>query len=320
MLNKTWRSTGGLIWSPDSTRLAYGIAGGEQLRITQLPYFAQGSFLLDKNIEQGPYWLSDEVLVYGTGTGWADLPSVVLIDDSGQLIAEALETTSPYPVPGGTLVVTGTYDPDGEMETFYTDGLGLLGLEGADFTEVYDQSFWQCFLAVSPAVVQRPLDPRYVAISNGESLILQQYAGAVTKLNLTRIELLTQDVFLTFSEFLYPLWFSWAPDGSKVAALRFSFTREGDYGQQEGHWDLLLVDKQANQELLLEALYLVSGDNEPILFQGIFPLSWSPCGNYVYYLLERDDGGIDLWRVNILNKGTEVILEDCDLPVFRPEQ
>ncbi|HBI56651.1 MAG TPA: hypothetical protein DDY38_07485, partial [Firmicutes bacterium] len=146
-------------------------------------------------------------------------------------------------------------------------------------------------------------------------LFLQKYAG-LTKAYPEKIDLLTQDIYLTYSEFSYPFWFAWAPDGNSLAALRFTLTQEGDFGEQEGVWDLVRLDREGDPEMLLANIYSVSGDEQPIPFLAL-PFNWSPEGRQINYLVEESDGD-DLWQINLADKTHGLFLEDSGLPDYRP--
>lgn len=314
---KTWLNEKGYLWNPDSNALAYGIENGEQMRITWLPDMAQTSLLLDNTFSLGPYWLSPDNLAYTTGT---ERPGVIIINAMGDLISEMTDSSLPYPVPDGLIIATGTYDPDGAMETFSYTGLARTALDGTGLDQFYDQSIRFCLMDRDPVLPGAIGQPRYLAMSDSQTLFLQKYAGLISKKYPSQVVLLTQDLFLTYSEFSYPFWFSWAPDGSRLAALPFTMTLTGDYGEQEGHWDLVLVDEQGNQQMVLEEIYTVSGDERPVPFQNELPLNWSRECTHVNYLIERtDEDGHDWWQVNIATGVAELILEHSSLPEYRPE-
>lgn len=308
-----WLSKNGYMWSPDSTKLAYAISGAAKMGITQVAGFSQEIYSLDKEMSHAPYWIANDTLIYTAYDG--DRPSGILINVQGNIIAELADTTCPLTVPGGAMIATGTYDPDG-MISFYTDGLAKVFPNGTLSQPVYGQPVHNSLLALDPAVTQSS-EHQYLAISDGDSLFLHKYAGPANPAYPNNIDLLTQDLFLTYSEFCYPFWFSWAPDGSSLAALKFSFTQEGDYGDQEGYWDLVRVDRTGNESLLKAKVYSVSGFNNPVPFQSVQPINWSPCGGYVNYLMEQGDA-YNLWKVNISTKAAELVLESCSLPEYRP--
>lgn len=311
LAHTAWLIRSGFLWSPDSSALAYGIGETGQLAITRVADMSEKIYTLNKVVTQTPYWLTNDILAYTSCPG--DRPSVVLTDAQGNVINELIDTTSPIPIDGGALVATGSYDPDG-MASFYTNGLSFIALDGTMGETVFDQPIHQCLIALDPGIQQH----KYLAISDGENLFLQKYSGLTDSANPQRIDLLTQNLFLTYSEFYYPLWFSRAPDGNKLAALKYTFTQEGEYGEQEGYWDLVLVSKNAQPVSLKENLYTVSAYLEPIPFQGILPLNWTPCGQHVNFLMNGSEDSHDLWTVDISTKVSKLVLENCSLPEYRP--
>lgn len=313
---KAWKNNDGFVWSPDSTKLAYGLKNGEQLRITSINGMAKGTFLLDERMEQGPYWLSEDNLVFGTGV--SDNPSVYFLNSSGDVLNKYTEHVSPYPVPNGVVMVNGEYNPTWEFDLFANKGLSIANPDGSGLTEIYDKSTYKRLMVREPIHNYSLVVPRYFAISDGENLFLYQYGGLYVLGKSRTTDLLTQDLFLTFSEFHYPLWFSWAPSADYLAALRFKFTQEGDYGHQEGYWDLLTINRNGTKEVLLDELYFVSGTERPVPFQGIQPINWSPCSEYVNYLVDRGNDEYDLWSVNVSTKKAELVLAHCNLPIYRP--
>ena len=297
-------------WSPDSSSLAYTIDEGTQLRITRVSDLAQSSLLLDAPAVSSPTWLTRDRLIYQTNSE-DERPSLIILNTMGDVISTLPDMKSPLLVGDGLVVAIGEYDPDGIMETFYSTGLAYMGLDGSNPKQIYDHPT-QCSV-----ISWHPGDQQYLAISTSETLFLQKYAGFSGKAFPDVVELLNSDVYCTYSEFSYPFWFAWAPGGSCLAALRFALTRPGNFGEQEGIWDLIRVDRNASQEMLLEEIYSVSGVETPLPFQGM-PICWSPSGRHVNYLAEGFAGNVDLWRVNIAGKTTELVLENCGLPLYRP--
>lgn len=311
LAHTAWLIRAGFLWSPDSSALAYGIGETGQLGITTVSSMSETFYSPAKPVTQTPYWLNNEILAY---TSWpGDRPSVVLIDTQANVIKELLDTTSPIPIDGKALIATGSYDPDG-MASFYTSGLTFIGLDGTVGETVFDQPVHQCLIALDPGTQQH----KYMAIADGEDLFLQKYSGPTDSANPQRIDLLTQDLFLTYSEFYYPLWFSRASDGDRLAALQFTLTQEGEYGEQEGYWDLVLVSKIAQPIVLKNNLYTVSAFFEPIPFQGVLPVNWTPCDQYVNFLMDGNEDSHDLWTVDISTKTAKLVLENCSLPEYRP--
>lgn len=307
-----WLNTRGFLWSPDSTQLAYGVKGGTEISIAG-PGQGKGGFLIDLELEQGPYWLSNDRLVYSSA---GQRPSLAIVNTMGDVINTLPDTSGPYPIQDGLFAVTGEYDPDGVMECFYYTGIVHAGSDGANVRQVYDENPDYCLFSWNPLEASRTTDAKYFAVSNAGTLFLQKYAG-LTKAYPAQIELLTQDVFLTYSEFSYPFWFSWAPDGNSLAVLRFTLTLEGEFGEQEGIWDLVRVDREGNLEMLLANIYSVSGDEYPIPFIEL-PFNWSLGGNKINYLVEDSDGD-DLWQLNLADKTAGLFLEDSGLPEYRPQ-
>jgi len=245
---KTWLNESGWLWNPDSDSIAYAIDNGSKIRVTWLQDMTHTVLNLNEACYLGPYWLSPGIMVYTTAT---ERPTTVIINAVGQILNSMADSSLPYPIPDGLIIATGTYDPDGVMETFYYTGLARTNPDGSDLTQVYDQSVRFCLMARDPVLPGSPTLPKYLAISDSQNLFLRKYAGPPSKAFPNQVELMSQDLFLTYSEFSYPLWFSWAPNGSGIAALRFTLTQPGNYGEQEGFWDLVLVDEDANLEVIL---------------------------------------------------------------------
>jgi dipeptidyl aminopeptidase/acylaminoacyl peptidase len=307
-----WQNNRGFLWNPDSSQLAYGKAGASQIRVVG-PGEAKGAFLVDSQLEQGPYWLSADCLVYSSAE---ERPSLVIVNTMGDIIKTIPDTAAPYPITGGILAASGEYDPDGIMFSFYYTGLVHTGIDGANLSRVHDENPDFSLIAWNPQEAARPEDAKYFAISNADTLFLQKYAGQ-TKAYPHKVDLLTQDVYLTFSEFSYPFWFAWAPDGKSLAALPFRFSQAGGFGEQAGKWDLVLVDRAGNSQTLLENIYSVSGNEHPVPFK-IMPLNWSPTGSHINYLVERNGGGYNLWQIKIADQSISLFLENSGLPEYRP--
>jgi len=306
-----WLNSRGFLWSPDSTQLAYGVNNGTEIGVAG-PGQGKGSFLIDLELEQGPYWLSNDCLVYSSS---GQRPSLVIVNTMGDVINTLPDTSGPYPINDGIFAVSGEYDPDGIMECFYYTGIVHAGIDGANVRQVYNENPDFCLFSWNPLEPSRNTDAKYFAVSNAGSLFLQKYAG-LTKAYPEKIDLLTQDIYLTYSEFSYPFWFAWAPDGNSLAALRFTLTQEGDFGEQEGVWDLVRLDREGDPEMLLANIYSVSGDEQPIPFLAL-PFNWSPEGRQINYLVEESDGD-DLWQINLADKTHGLFLEDSGLPDYRP--
>lgn len=294
----------GFLWSPDSSRLAYAINNGKEI-VTVGPQAGEGRFLIDLELEQGPYWLSNDRIAYSS-TG--ERPSLVIVNPMGDVINTLPDTSGPFPIKDGLLALTGEHTPDGLASFSYT-GIIHGDIDGNDVRQVYAKNPEFCLLSWNP---RESGDVRYFALSNADTLSLQKYAGNGPQ----QIELLTQDVFLTYSEFSYPFWFSWAPDGNSLGVLRFTLTQEGEYGEQEGVWDLGIVDRSGNWQVLQKEIYSVRGDDQPIPFLTL-PLNWNPNGSHINYLVEESDGD-DLWQLNVADKKSSLFIEDSSLPVYRP--
>lgn len=303
-VRNNWR---GFLWSPDSSQLAYAKMNGKEI-VTVGPQAGEGRFLIDLELEQGPYWLANDRIAYSS-TG--ERPSLVIVNTMGDVITTLADTSAPFPIKDGFLALTGEHTPDGLTSFFYT-GLVHGGINGDNVRPVYAQSPEFCLYSWNPQEPSRNDSTKYFALSTASTLSLQKYAGSGPQ----EVELLTQDVFLTYSEFSYPFWFSWAPDGNSLGVLRFTLTQEGEYGEQEGVWDLGLVDREGNWQLLQEEVYSVSGDEYPIPFLTL-PLNWAPSGSHINYLVESSDGD-DLWQINVTDKKSSLFIEDSSLPVYRP--
>lgn len=306
-----WLNTRGFLWSPDSTQLAYGVKGGTEISIAG-PGQSKGGFLIDLELEQGPYWLSNDRLVYSS-TG--ERPSLVIVNTMGDVVNTLPDASGPYPIKDGLFAAAGEYDPDGVMECFYYTGIVHAESDGANVRQVYSERPDFSLIAWNPLEASRTADAKYFAVSDAGALFLLKYAG-FSKEYPEQFQLITQDVFLTYSEFSYPFWYAWAPDGNSLAVLRFTLTREGEYGEQEGMWDLVRVDREGNFEMLLTNIYSVSGDEYPIPFLEL-PFNWSPGGGQIKYLVEDSDGD-DLWQINLADKTHGLFLEDSGLPEYRP--
>ncbi|MDD3074218.1 MAG: hypothetical protein PHS56_07375 [Eubacteriales bacterium] len=307
----SWLNSRGFLWSPDSTQLAYGVNDGTEIGVAG-PGQGKGSFLIDLELEQGPYWLSNDCLVYSSA---GQRPSLAIVNTMGDVINTLPDTSGPYPINDGIFAVSGEYDPDGIMECFYYTGIVHAGIDGANVRQVYNENPDFCLFSWNPLEPSINTDAKYFAVSNAGSLFLQKYAG-LTKAYPEKIDLLTQDIYLTYSEFSYPFWFAWAPDGNSLAALRFTLTQEGDFGEQEGVWDLVRLDREGNPEILLANIYSVSGDEQPIPFLAL-PFNWSPEGSQINYLVEGSDGD-NLWQINLTDKTAGLFLENSGLPEYRP--
>lgn len=301
-------NTRGFLWSPDSTMLTYSKSNGNEIAIAG-PGEARGSFLIDLELEQGPYWLSNDRIAYSS-TG--ERPSLVVVNTIGDIINTLPDTSGPFPLKDGLFALTGEYDPEGMMSFFYT-GIAHAETDGNNVRQVFTGSTDFCLFSWNPHEPSREGDAKYFALSSADTLYLQKYAGATGP---QQIELLTQDVFLTYSEFSYPFWFAWAPHGNSLGVLRFTLTLEGEYGEQEGIWDLGIVDRNGNWQLLQEELYSVGEAEEPIPFR-ILPLNWAPNGNQINYLVENN-GGNDVWQINLADKKCSLFLENSSLPEYRP--
>lgn len=313
----TWFNKTGWLWSPDSDVISYAVGDGSEIIKARVQDMTRTKLTLNKPSNLGPYWLTNSLMVYGTG---AERPELIIINSLGQVQRTITDADLPYLLPEGMIIATGEYDPDGIMDTFYYTGLARTNADGSSTTQIYDESARFHLLAKDPIIPNDPMLPKYLAMSNTETLFLQQYDGIGLEGTPARIELLTQDLFLTYSEFAYPLWFSWAPNGNNIAALTFTLTKSGDFGEQEGYWNLVLVDKEATQDVVLERIYTVSGDQQPVPFQSSFPLNWSNESTHINYLRERKDGqGHDWWQVKVATGELILILEKSGLPEYRPE-
>lgn len=307
-LIEDWPNTPGKLWSSDGSCLAYAKDGGQKLCITSYDLAAESdTYTLANEIWQGPFWISDDLLVYTFRKN--AIPSVILVNSRGEEMAEWSQLTSPYPCPGGALVATGPFSSDGPSDTDYS-GLARISLEEAE--PIYDQPVRFSYLEVYPD------DKVSIAIANGEHLVLrEELPDAVCE-----TVLLSQDILITYSNFQHPLWFAWAPDGNSIVALQFTITKDEAQGEgQEGYWDLVQVDRDGNMSVLLEKIYTVVDDNEtnnPLRYSA--PMCWSPSGEYIYYVVDRGSETYDLWRAKTADGNTELVLENCDLPVFPPNK
>lgn len=313
---KAWRNKTDWLWSPDSDALAYAVKDGSEIVKVWLQDLSKTKLSLNKPCDLGPYWLSPDLLVYTTPT---ERPEVVVINAIGQIQAEVADASLPYPLPEGMLIARGTYDPDALYPFYYTDLVRTNDI-GESPNPIYNRTILLHEIARDPVLPGSITLPRYLAMSSPEKLFLKQYAGIISKSTPTTIDLLTQDLFLTFSEYAYPFWFAWAYDGSQIAALPFTLTKPGDYQEQEGYWDLALVDKKASKRVLVEKIYSVSGDQQPVPFQYVLPFNWSLDSTYINYLVDRSDGkGYDWWQVKVSTGAKAAVLEKAGLPEYRPQ-
>lgn len=300
----SWPDPQGFLWSPDSSRLAYGLADSLEIVIAG-PGSARSSFSTDIYPEAGPFWLGPNRLVLGSVS---PVPLLLIVDTQGTEVATVLDTALPYPIADGLLAAAGEY---GDTEDFFFTGLVHLDDDGANASLVHRGNIYMCFLAWNPQEENRT-GTKYFALSDGETLFLQNYAAEAGP----RVELLTQDLFLTFSEFAYPFWFAWAPDGDSLAALPFTFSQEGDYGEQKGSWDLVQVDREGRAKVLLADLYTVQEYETPVPFW-TQPIKWSPDGAKINYLVDGEEG-VDLWQLNLADKTVSLFLLSSELPEYRP--
>jgi hypothetical protein len=314
--NKAWLNKNDWLWNPDSDSVAYALDHGTELVNLYLQDMTKTRIPITKPYGQGPYWLSNGLMVYGTAT---ERPEVIVINAIGGVQGEVLDATLPYPLPEGMIIAVGEYDPDGIMDTFFLTGLARANDDGSGPAQVCEEISKYHLLARDPVLPGSLTLPRYLAISSPEALFLQKYAGIASKGIPNTVELLTQDVFVTYSEFSYPFWFAWAPDGSYIAALPFTLTQPGDV-EQEGYWDLVLVDEKANRRVVLENIYSVKGFEMPVPFQYRMPLNWAPDCTHINYLQDRaDEMGQDWWQVDIDKGVATKVLEKSGLPEYRPQ-
>lgn len=306
--NFTWLNEQGFLWSPDSSRLAYGINGATEICVTG-PNAGKGSFLIDTPLQSGPYWLSNSQMLFEAEQG---IPKLVITDTMGSIVATQENWARPYPTVDGIFAANGQPAIDEGMYDFYYTNIGLINSDGTDPRGLLDTYVDSCLLSWPSGENNREI--RYFAISDAESLFLQKYMGPNAAAS--RIDLLTHDVFLTYSEFSYPFWYACAPDGNSLAALPFTLQQEGLYGEQEGVWNLVLVDRAGNTEVLVADIYSVKDDEMPVPFLRL-PLNWNPSGTFIYYLVENS-GEIDLWRVSPTDKTPALYIPDSELPAYRP--
>ena len=310
-----WNNKDSWLWNPDSDFVAYAVGSGSEIVTVWMEDLSKTKLSLNKPCNLGPYWLSPGLLVYSTD---AERPEVVVVNAIGQVQGGIADASLPYPLPEGLIVATGVYDPDGAMDTFYYTGLSIANDDGSGLAQIYD-IFNILHMDRDPVIPNSIGLPRYIALSDPENLFLQKYTGLISKGVPNRVDLLSQDMYLTYSEFAYPLWFSWAPDGQWIAALRYTATQTGN-NNETGYWDLVLVNEKAVQELLLEKLYIVKSQEKPAPFQGRLPLNWSQHSDYVNYLRDRKDGkGHDWWQVNVKTGAAALVLEESGLPEYRPQ-
>ena len=307
----SWLNPRGFLWSPDSSLLAYGIKGGTEIAISG-PGQTEKTFSLSTPLHNGPYWLSKERLLYSTDSG---RPSVTIVDTKGTVINCLLDAGLPYPTNNGIIVVTGEYHPDEGMEDIYFTDFAITDDTGANPRQITHEYASARLLSWNPLEEKRTGAAKYFALSNADTLFLHQYAG-FNQDHEKAITLFTQDIFLTYSEFSYPFWFAWAPDGNTLAALPFSFSKEGQYGEQAGTWDLVRISRTGNVEVLLEDIYRVKEDEDPIPFRCL-PFNWAPDAGKISYLVEGSVGN-DLWQLDLVKKKASLFLESCALLDYRP--
>jgi len=306
-----WPNTPGMLWSPESTQLAYSAEGGNKLCVIDQIADVRHSYTLDNPIRQGPFWLTEDVLIYTTRQN-NNIPATVLIEAEGKEITVWDHTTAPFPRPGKALVATGPFNLEGPIASGWS-GLALISVEKESKTPIYDQPVRFNYLEFADNAGNT------FALANWkELLLLEETAG-----NFTATQLLSQDMLVTYSEFAYPLWFAWAPDGQSLAALEFIETKAEDSPDgQEGYWDMVIVDRAGNSTTLLNKIYTFSdgfsyGETEnPLNFTA--PMNWSPSGKYLYYISGSRDA-TDLWRVSAGGGKAELFLENSSLPLFRPQ-
>lgn len=306
----SWPNSRGFLWSPDSTQLAYGTENGSEISIVG-PGATKGGFTRETPdlFESGPYWLAPDRLLLSIVS---PVPLLVITNTLGTEINTLLDAALPYPIAGGLLAAGGEY---AEYEEFYFNSLIYADDDGQNLTRIYQGRIFMCLLAWNPKEAERIEESKYFALSDGESLFLQKYKG-LAGADPQQVELLTQDLFLSFSEFSYPFWFAWAPGGDTLAVLRFTFTREGDYGEQEGFWDLVQVDRKGNRQIILPQVYTVKGEESPLPFLTL-PFCWHPQGSQIFYL-QQGKAETDLWSMDLAGGKSGIWLVNSELPVFIP--
>lgn len=313
---QTWLNKEGWLWNPDSDSVAYAIDEGNELILYKLHDMSKTSLTLNKPCCLGPYWLSNGIMVFSTD---AERPELVFINTLGQVQNTILDASLPYPLPNGLIIALGEYDPDGAKDSFYYTGLARTNNDGSGLTSVFDKSINFHLMAREPVTPHGVNVASYLAMSDPETLFLQKFAGVASEVSPNTVELLSQDLFITYSEFAYPFWFSWAPHGDDIAALPFTLSQAGDFEEQEGYWDLVVVDKMGTKKVVVEKIYTISGSQSPVPFQGLIPLNWCHESTHINYLKEREDGqGHDWWQVNAVTGATNLVLEKSGLPGYRP--
>lgn len=301
----SWLNTRGFLWSSDSNRLVFGNSGGTEVRITGPA--GTDSFPIEAPLLSGPYWTEDNRLVFEVG---GQTPELIIADPSGAVIARLDNSAWPYPTADGIFTTIVEAVEEESMYDYYYTGFAHVEGDGANFRPVLATHADSCLFAWPRGEENR--ETKYFAVSDAGDLFLQRYAGPGPK----RIDLLSQDIFLTYSEFSYPFWFSISPDGNSLVALPLTLTEYGEFGEQAGYWDLVYLDRQGNSELIAAKIYDVKEMGLPIPF-GNQPFTIAPAGNTIYFIKDGNHS-YDLWQVSLAEKAPFLFLEQSGLPEFRP--
>lgn len=300
-----WRNKEGFLWSPDSSRLAYALE--KTIDIYEIQTAAKTSFTIADSFDDGPYWLSETQLLFSV-----QKPALVIVDTAGTEITRIDNTAMPYSNADGIFAAAGNPGGVDSMYDFYYDSFVFTDLRGGNSRELLKTHVDSCLFALPPGEANR--ETKYCSLSDAGALFLQKYAGAASAPE--RIPLLTHDIYLTFSEYSQPFWYAWAPDGNSLVALPFKLLNEGEFGEQEGAWNLVLLNRAGKAEIIQENIYQVKDLESPVPFQTL-PINWSPAGDAINFLKDVSDG-YDLWQIPLSTKTPSLFLETSGLPDYRP--
>ncbi|MEW5784682.1 MAG: hypothetical protein AB1767_06360 [Bacillota bacterium] len=300
------------LWLPNSNELAYAQREPDRLRIVNALTGDRRDLDLNGELVRAPRWHPDGELtaavtaeqVYGS-----TFYHVTILDRTGTFRRMLTENNAACWWRGGENLVLAGYGIWEISGFYYFTELAEVDARGERYRVLYDGELWNLypFMEASPS-------GDYLAVSAYNALILVQPHEAAALL-------LEQDVMTTYSEFSYPLLFTWARTGNRIAALVYTETGELSGGRVEGYWDLVLVDAATGDTVVLwERIYSVGETEDAVPMRVFRPITWSPGDESLLLQVDRAGGGYDILLLDLESPETpRLLVENACQPVFRPD-
>lgn len=296
-------------WSPDGSRLACGLSAEPLIRIYPVDGGAPLELRTPGAVGDAPQWHPGADLLAYTVTFPGGKPEVILQEAGGAVRARIPGAMAPCWYDGGRRLAVIRVEVSAISDYWFYVETGSVDDRGGDYRVLSNRPV--------RGIPLRKLSP------DGRTLVLADYTSLFARdLHGEREALLLeQDLFMTFSEFSYPVYCAWNPDSRRLVALRYTHTAEiewtGTVGV-EGYWDLVTVDWDNGEVALLwpEVYHVGAGDAPPLHIWD--PLLWAPQPWEVLLPVLRPEGGYDLWSVPAGGGPPRLLLEDAAYPALRP--